>query len=53
MVAMRDSKDPHGPVLRYPASSWRAFVDTAKGGGYFSSVPASAAVAVPPAGALM
>jgi Domain of unknown function (DUF397) len=33
MVAMRDSKDPQGLVLRYPASSWRAFIDAAKRGG--------------------
>jgi Domain of unknown function (DUF397) len=25
-VAMRDSKDPHGPVLRFPAASWQRFV---------------------------
>lgn len=25
-VAMRDSKDPRGPVLRFPAASWQRFV---------------------------
>jgi len=33
IVAMRDSQDPHGLVLRYTASSWRAFIDAAKRGG--------------------
>lgn len=26
-VAVRDSKDPDGPVLAFPASSWSAFLD--------------------------
>ncbi|MGW1678828.1 DUF397 domain-containing protein [Saccharopolyspora sp. NPDC002376] len=25
-VAVRDSKDPDGPVLAFPASSWSAFL---------------------------
>jgi hypothetical protein len=25
-VLVRHSKDPHGPVLRYTAAEWRAFV---------------------------
>ncbi|MEG3633761.1 DUF397 domain-containing protein [Micromonospora palythoicola] len=25
-VAVRDSKDRHGPVLTFPPSAWRAFV---------------------------
>lgn len=25
-VAVRDSKDPYGPVLRYSAGSWRSFL---------------------------
>ncbi|MFJ4093974.1 DUF397 domain-containing protein [Kitasatospora sp. NPDC089913] len=25
-VAVRDSKDPHGPALSFPADSWLAFV---------------------------
>lgn len=25
-IAMRDSKDPHGPILRFPAASWQSFV---------------------------
>ncbi|BCL16181.1 DUF397 domain-containing protein [Micromonospora sagamiensis] len=24
-VAVRDSKDPHGPVLRFPPTAWAAF----------------------------
>ncbi|WP_328582309.1 DUF397 domain-containing protein [Streptomyces sp. NBC_00370] len=24
-MAVRDSKDPHGPALLFPASAWRAF----------------------------
>ncbi|MFD5580481.1 DUF397 domain-containing protein [Streptomyces pseudogriseolus] len=26
VVPVRDSKDPHGPVLRFPASAWTAFL---------------------------
>jgi len=25
-VAVRDSKDPHGPVLVFPPAAWRSFV---------------------------
>jgi hypothetical protein len=32
MVAIRDSKDPGGPVLRYTAAEWEAFLDGAKKG---------------------
>jgi uncharacterized protein DUF397 len=32
MLAMRDSKDPDGPVLMYTPSEWRAFLDGAKKG---------------------
>jgi hypothetical protein len=32
MVAVRDSKDPGGPILRYTAAEWRAFLDGAKKG---------------------
>jgi uncharacterized protein DUF397 len=32
MVAIRDSKDPEGPVLRYTAAEWHAFLDGAKRG---------------------
>jgi uncharacterized protein DUF397 len=31
-VAVRDSKDPNGPVLRLTAGQWRAFVDRVKAG---------------------
>ncbi len=29
-VAVRDSKDPDGPVLRFTADEWRAFLARAK-----------------------
>jgi Domain of unknown function (DUF397) len=32
MVAMRDSKDPDGPVLVYTPAEWRAFLHGAKAG---------------------
>lgn len=31
-VAVRDSQDPAGPVLRYPTGSWRAFLQNATTG---------------------
>jgi hypothetical protein len=31
-VAMRDSKDPNGPILRYTDLEWRAFLDGARNG---------------------
>jgi hypothetical protein len=31
-VAVRDSQDPHGLVLRYPAATWRAFLDGTRAG---------------------
>lgn len=34
VVAVRDSKDPGGPVVRYPAGSWRFFVAAARKGDY-------------------
>jgi hypothetical protein len=30
--AMRDSKDPDGPILTYGAEAWREFVNSAKNG---------------------
>jgi hypothetical protein len=32
MVAVRDSKNPNGPVLNYTTAEWRAFLDGAKKG---------------------
>lgn len=29
-VGVRDSKDPDGPVLRFPLAAWRAFLGTVK-----------------------
>jgi hypothetical protein len=34
MVAMRDSKNPDGPVLSFPAQQWAAFLERAKEGAY-------------------
>ncbi|MFF8902852.1 DUF397 domain-containing protein [Streptomyces lydicus] len=33
LVPVRDSKNPHGPALVFPAAAWSAFVTTVKGGG--------------------
>lgn len=33
-VAMRDSKDPRGPVLRFPATSWQRFVADVRAGDF-------------------
>ncbi|WP_369356181.1 DUF397 domain-containing protein [Streptomyces sp. cg2] len=32
LVPVRDSKDPHGPALVFPAGAWGAFVAAVKGG---------------------
>ncbi|WP_030415804.1 DUF397 domain-containing protein [Streptomyces sp. NRRL S-1448] len=32
LVPVRDSKDPHGPALVFPAAAWASFVDAVKGG---------------------
>jgi Domain of unknown function (DUF397) len=32
MVAIRDSKDPDGPILRYTAAEWYAFLGGVKRG---------------------
>jgi hypothetical protein len=32
VVAVRDSKDPQGSVLRYPVSSWHSFLALARTG---------------------
>jgi hypothetical protein len=34
IVAVRDSKDPQGPVLQYPVMSWRSFLTAARNGGF-------------------
>ncbi|HKB31223.1 MAG TPA: DUF397 domain-containing protein [Streptosporangiaceae bacterium] len=31
-MAVRDSKDPDGPILRFSADAWRAFVREVKAG---------------------
>jgi hypothetical protein len=33
-VPVRDSKDPHGPALVFPAQAWSAFVAEIKAGGF-------------------
>jgi hypothetical protein len=37
-IAVRDSKDRHGPVLRFSRAEWTAFVDAARNG-EFDPVP--------------
>ncbi|MFK0293118.1 DUF397 domain-containing protein [Streptomyces sp. NPDC090442] len=32
LVPVRDSKDPHGPALVFPADRWSAFVGAVKSG---------------------
>jgi hypothetical protein len=34
VVPVRDSKNPHGPALVFPADAWTAFVTTVKDGGF-------------------
>jgi Domain of unknown function (DUF397) len=36
MVAVRDSKDPQGQVLFYPATSWVSFLNAASNGRFDS-----------------
>lgn len=31
-IAVRDSQDPYGPILRYPVGSWRSFLQDARTG---------------------
>ncbi|WP_307806856.1 DUF397 domain-containing protein [Streptomyces sp. FH025] len=33
-VPVRDSKDPHGPTLVFPASAWEAFVTAVREGDF-------------------
>ncbi|GIE98093.1 hypothetical protein Ari01nite_55580 [Paractinoplanes rishiriensis] len=33
-IAVRDSKDPAGPILRYSATEWREFLTGAKDGDF-------------------
>jgi hypothetical protein len=35
VVPVRDSKDPHGPALVFPAASWAAFIGELKAGHRF------------------
>ncbi|MET8676837.1 DUF397 domain-containing protein [Streptomyces sp. NPDC004647] len=32
VVPVRDSKNPHGPVLVFPTGGWSSFVDAVKNG---------------------
>lgn len=32
LVAVRDSKDPDGPALRFPPATWRTFIERAASG---------------------
>jgi len=36
MIAVRDSKDPAGPILTYTPREWHAFLDGAKKGEFDS-----------------
>lgn len=33
-IAVRDSKDPVGPVVEYPVGAWHEFLATARRGGF-------------------
>jgi hypothetical protein len=33
-IAVRDSKDPFGPILHYRASAWQSFLTAARQGGF-------------------
>ncbi|GAA2473006.1 hypothetical protein GCM10010406_05940 [Streptomyces thermolineatus] len=37
VVPVRDSKDPHGPALVFPADAWASFVAAVKGGEFPAS----------------
>ncbi|MDQ7907760.1 DUF397 domain-containing protein [Phytohabitans sp. ZYX-F-186] len=37
-IAMRDSKDPEGPVLRFRAATWRDFVGSLRAGEFDRSM---------------
>ncbi|MEU5270362.1 DUF397 domain-containing protein [Streptomyces hygroscopicus] len=32
VIPVRDSKDPHGPALAFPVSSWSSFISAVKSG---------------------
>ncbi|MFF8902853.1 DUF397 domain-containing protein [Streptomyces lydicus] len=34
LVPVRDSKNPHGPALVFPAAAWASFVTAVKGGNW-------------------
>lgn len=34
LVPVRDSKDPHGPALVFPAAAWEAFVTAVREGDF-------------------
>jgi uncharacterized protein DUF397 len=34
LIPVRDSKDPGGPALLFPAASWSAFIDELKSGAF-------------------
>ncbi|MFD4395190.1 DUF397 domain-containing protein [Kitasatospora sp. NPDC058478] len=33
-IPVRDSKDPHGPALVFPAAAWEAFVSAVREGDF-------------------
>jgi hypothetical protein len=34
VVAVRDSKDPDGPVLRFGTDAWRGFIESVRAGSF-------------------
>jgi Domain of unknown function (DUF397) len=43
LVAVRDSKDPDGPVLRFNAVEWKAFTEGVRDGEFDLDPPSSGA----------
>jgi len=37
VVAVRDSKDPDGPILRFGVESWKQFIDSVRTGAFDGS----------------
>ncbi|MFG2842640.1 DUF397 domain-containing protein [Kitasatospora sp. NPDC048296] len=34
LVPVRDSKNPHGPILVFPAAAWKAFLSGVRAGDF-------------------
>jgi hypothetical protein len=37
-IAVRDSKDPDGPMLRFETDAWRGFIESVRSGGFDDGV---------------